>query len=328
LNAKRAEYSRLPFGEELIRNPQAREWFWERAGMMISDTERLRNRSIRFTPFLEIGASSAQRSTALLNTIDLPDDGRPVGAATDIAMARLAEAPMVAEVLGFKRLPSLICCDAHALPFLSDTFNFLFAYRSLHHFNNPTPVLAECYRVLGKEGVLFFNEEPLDTPLRRWLRGNRMHSSQPGFLERLGYRLGLENIFWDDGAWERAQGITEARHDMQLWKTALAPFNKVEVDVNNKLHIQSDLVHPRLNVFLSNLMGGNLRCLAWKGEGQPAGEVIEGRLMCLDCHSNRLVKNEDGDLTCQDCQRTYPLRNGVLRMFPRELDVEMEISGS
>ena len=47
---------------------------------------------------------------------------------------------------------------------------FVFAYQALHHFAQPVPVIAECHRVLGQGGHLFFNEEPMDSPLRRMLR--------------------------------------------------------------------------------------------------------------------------------------------------------------
>ncbi len=189
LTAKRAESQRPPFGEELFKEPGVKDYFWERAALLLSDLERLKDQQISFSPFLEIGAGSGQRSAALLNQV--PSEG----AASDIAQGRLAETPFVVSLLQFSKIPLLIACDAHSLPFLPDTFNFVFAYRTLHHFENPSPVIAECYRVLGKGGVLFFNEEPMDTPFRRLLRGKRIHASEPKLLERLGYRLGLQNIF-------------------------------------------------------------------------------------------------------------------------------------
>jgi SAM-dependent methyltransferase len=95
--------------------------------------------------------------------------------------------------------PMLISCDAHHIPFLPNSFQFVFAYQTLHHFENPIPVLAECYRVLGKGGYLFFNEEPMDSRFRRFLRGKRILSHPPTRMQQLGHHLGVEKIFWDDG---------------------------------------------------------------------------------------------------------------------------------
>lgn len=45
--------------------------------------------------------------------------------------------------------------DVHDLPFADDTFDAIFNRSALEHFFDPDKVLAECYRVLKQDGVLF-----------------------------------------------------------------------------------------------------------------------------------------------------------------------------
>ncbi len=117
--------------------------------------------------------------------------------------------------------------------------------------------------------------------------------------------------------------MTEARFGMDIWREALRPFADIQIEVNNKLHIRSNLNHPRLNVLLSNFTGGNARGVCRKAEGQPAGPDFRDRLMCLDCHTNQLVRIND-ELHCKDCQRRYPVENGVIRMLTKELEAELD----
>ncbi|MBI5207166.1 MAG: class I SAM-dependent methyltransferase [Candidatus Firestonebacteria bacterium] len=180
LEAKRAESKRPFSGENILKDEGLNSMHRERAKMILTDLkelEEIKNIS-SFNPFLEIGAGSVQRSTALMNNYLVN------GVATDISQNSLLDTPYILSLLNYKRKPMMICCDAHYLPFLSNTFQFIFAYQTLHHFENPIPVIDECYRVLGKGGYFYFNEEPMDSILRRLLRGNRMLSHPPTRLQR------------------------------------------------------------------------------------------------------------------------------------------------
>jgi SAM-dependent methyltransferase len=314
LSAKKAEFQRPFSGENVLKDQGLSSMHRERAGKMLADLEMLKKKNVSLNPFLEIGAGSVQRSAALVN--NYPVDG----VATDISQNSLRDAFYVLSLLNYNRSPMLICCDAHHLPFLPNSFQFVFAYQTLHHFDNPVPVAAECYRVLGRGGYLFFNEEPMDSAFRRLLRGNRMLSHPPTKLQKLGYRLGVEKVFWDDGALERSLGITEARFDIDLWRKVLRPFVIVDIEVNRRLKFHSDLRSPFLNCFLSGFIGGNVRGLCQKVEGEAIVADFRERLMCLDCNSAQLSRMEDKQLVCGNCDRIYPLVDGVIRMLPKELE--------
>ena len=317
-SAKLAEINFRPFlGDRVVGDPVFRAMFQERALKTLVNLKELEKRNINFSPFLELGAGSVQRSAALMNYYSAE------GVAVDISQGALQNAPYVLLILGYDNQPLRICCDAHHLPFLPNTFQFLFTYRTLHHFGNPIPAVAECFRVLGKGGHFFFNDEPMISPVIRFLRRGRLLSDPPTWLQRLAYRYRLQKVFWDDGALERSLGIIEARYDIDLWRRALSPFAIVDVEVSRRLKIHSNLESPALNAFLTGLIGGNVKGLCLKTGGQIASENIRERLMCLDCGYSSFSEMEQGWLHCGNCGREYPLRDGLIRMLPKTLEAEL-----
>lgn len=317
--AKRAESQRPHHGDSLLRQRDLSSMHRERANAVLRDLDVLRRRGVVFNPFLEVGAGSVQRSAALINTHEVD------GVATDISVRSLQDAPYILKLLDYRRLPLLVSCDAHHLPFRDNTFRFVFSYQTLHHFSNPVPVLSECYRVLGRGGYLYFNEEPMDSVFRRLLRGNRVLSHPPTRLQRMAYRMGVEKLFWDDGAKERALGMTEARFDLALWRQALRPFRILELEVNRKLQIRSDLYKPALSAVLAGLIGGNVKALCVKDHGQMIDESFRSRFVCLDCGSSALsgLGGPTDEIRCEQCARVYPVVGGVIRMLPRPLEADL-----
>jgi SAM-dependent methyltransferase/uncharacterized protein YbaR (Trm112 family) len=318
ISAKKAESQRPHHGQAVFDDPNVRTMFRDRADAILTDLKLLENKwGVQFSPFIEIGAGSVQRSAALINNYPVE------GVATDISLNSLLDTPYVLSMLNYDCSPLLICCDAHHLPFLPNTFLFVFAYQTLHHFDNPVPVLAECYRVLAKDGYLFFNEEPMGSTFRRLLSGKRLLSHPPTNIQKLGYWLGVEKVFWDDGALERSLGMTEARFDLDLWCKGLAPFTIIDIEVNRKLKIHSNLKKPVINSFLSSFIGGNVKGLCLKKEGEVMYGDFRERLMCLDCNSNQITTINDSQMLCKNCNRLYPIANGVLRMLPKQLEIEL-----
>ena len=313
--SKKAEIDFRPFlGEGALNDPVSGRMFRERAYLALIDFKQLAGSGIGFSPFLEIGAGSGQRSAALMNHFGAE------GVATDISQGALQNEPYARIILGYDHDPWRICCDAHHLPFLANTFLFIFAYRTLHHFGNPIPAVAECHRILGKGGHFFFNDEPMIGPIIRFTRGGRQLSDPPSRWQRWAYRYRLEKVFWDDGARERTLGIVEARYDLDLWRQTLAPFGKVEVKVSRRLKLRSNLEKPAFNVFLTRLVGGNVKGLCTKEDGETVSGDFRQRLMCLDCRSGGVSQRSDEAFGCPRCGREYPLTDGLIRMLPEGLE--------
>jgi SAM-dependent methyltransferase len=314
VSAKKAESERPFHGENIIKDEALNSMHRERARTILNDLEKLKLRNVSFDPFLELGAGSVQRSSALVNNYDVR------GVATDISQNSLRDAPYILFLLDYKKKPILICCDAHNLPFLPNSFQFVFMYQTLHHFENPIPVTKEIYRVLGKGGHFFFNEEPMDSFFRRLLRGKRMLSNPLTRAQKLGYGLGVEKIFWDDGEHERSLGMTEARFDKGLWIEALRPFEIVDIEINRHLKFHSDLRKQSIGSLLAGVIGGNVRGLCMKIEGEVVSEDINKRLMCLTCNSTKFKHLKENQLVCENCSRIYPVTEDIIRMLPQELE--------
>jgi SAM-dependent methyltransferase len=318
VNAKLAESKRPFSGSVILKDIDVSSMHRERAEKILADARELEEAKVLLSPFLEIGAGSVQRSSALINerVVD--------GVATDISMGSLKDAPFILNLLDYSRQPLRICCDAHYLPFLPNTFQFIFAYQTFHHFGNPVPVFEECYRVLGKNGHLFFNEEPMDTSLKRLLRGNRVFTQPPTRWQSLARKFRVHRFFWDDGALERSLGIIEARYDKWLWKRALQPFDETDLTVNRYLRLRTDLRRLSWANLLSGMVGGNVKGLCKKTSGERAPDDFRQRFMCLDCMSRIALKNSEEGLKCSACGRVYPSIEGIVRMLPAEFEENLD----
>jgi hypothetical protein len=106
ISAKLAE-SRRPFhGKAVLDDPVVRSRFRERADIILADLRTLEKVGVLFTPFLEIGAGSVQRSAALINN-------HPVdGVATDISQKSLQDAPYVLSMLDYDQYLRQITADS------------------------------------------------------------------------------------------------------------------------------------------------------------------------------------------------------------------------
>jgi SAM-dependent methyltransferase/uncharacterized protein YbaR (Trm112 family) len=318
LDSKRAEAQRPLHGESILTEERLSTMFRQRAYELLADIKKLNERHpITMSPFLEIGAGSVHRSAALLNNYPVE------GGATDISQKSLQDTPFILKLLDYNQSPLLICCDAHAIPFLPNTFQFVFAYQMLHHFGNPIPIVNEVSRILGKGGHFYFNQEPMDSSFRRFLRQDRWLSDPPTLLQKVGIRLGVDKIFWDKWSPEPELGIIEAKYDMDLWRATLQSLEIVDIEVNGRLKIHSDLRKPRFRAWLSGLVGGNITGLCIKKTGEPVTSNFRERLMCLDCNTPRLVMKSNENLRCDHCGRIYPNNDGVIRMLPQELEEQL-----
>ena len=110
--AAKAAESKRPFsGEKIVRDHQLAALHRKPAQTMLADLEALAANNVSFSPFLEIGAGSVQRSAALINHYSAD------GVATDISQQSLRDAPFTLSLFGYARAPMLICCDAHHIRF-------------------------------------------------------------------------------------------------------------------------------------------------------------------------------------------------------------------
>lgn len=64
------------------------------------------------------------------------------------------------------------------------------------------------------------------------------------------------------------------------------------------------------------------RGLCIKDEGEtPTGDFAD-RLLCLDCRNSRLKQTPEF-VACNECNRRYPIVDGILVMFPEKLELHL-----
>lgn len=315
----KAEVGMPAQGAEILTDPALSQLHRARAASMLRAAEYLQSRGVRFSNFLEIGAGSAQRSMALLNLYGGD------GVASDINQSSLGDHAHVRRLLGYERVPLLICCDAKNIPFLDNTFDFVFAYQMLHRFSDPAPVVAEAHRVLGRGGHFYFDEEPTTSGLREFLRRGRQLTQPPTYAQRLATRIGLHRVFWDEGGEDRSRwGIQVMRFDLDTWRRSLGPFMpNVVLEINRTLRLQTSLRRPSLVASLAGLIGGNTSGLCQKAAGSVPSGPLRQRLMCLDCRARLGPLLDGAQVRCPSCGREYPSGKGIIRMLPRKLEHEI-----
>lgn len=94
---------------------------------------------------LEVGAATARDS------VSLSEEGA-VPVALDYSFPALELAAKAAAGKGSELL--LVCGDANALPFRTDSFDLVFHQGVMEHFRNPDPMMRECARVVKPGGNL------------------------------------------------------------------------------------------------------------------------------------------------------------------------------
>lgn len=282
---------------------------------------QLKKRGFILSPFLEIGAEKGQRSMVLVN------DFGARGFAVDISRQSLAASEEFAKILGFRKLPTLVCCDAYHLPFAPNSIPFIFCFETLHHFPHPAPVVKEIHRVLAPGGVFYFAEEPVKQffNLGLWRRGYRLNP-----LERLLKTLGILPFLSRIGATEVNHGVLEEEFSLNVWRKAFDPFKKVEATVSpvffgpgsKLLKNGSRWKNPSpLTLLLIHLQGGGIEGLAIKNGDLKHQASRRTILNCPDCQI-AIRKNTNGFL-CHRCWRKFESKEKVLMFLPAKLQKKL-----
>ena len=269
-------------------------------------------------PFLELGAERCQRSLVLANDFGLE------GFAADLSFESMLYADFLAKQVGFAAMPKRICCDAMRLPLADNSIGFAFCYQTLHHFPDPAPILQEIYRVLKPGAVLFIDEEPITRvcKLNLWKRrvspagsGNKYLRYAKDYLldfvsepvvNEVDYGI-CENDDISLAQWERALGQV-AKKSIRLRVLPLPKFMSRVTHNSSRWGLRS---------WMCQGLGGILTAtIQPKAAGAAAGKTPGEALCCPACRGH--LNESAGALSCQSCGSSYPVRQGIPMLLPRE----------
>jgi len=278
---------------------------------------------INMTPFLEIGAERCQRSLVLENEFGYH------GIAADISLDSMMFAERIADKYHYSKMPLRICCDANKLPIRSGSIHFAFCYQTIHHFSDPSPVLASINKTLTLPGCLYSDEEPVSVraSVKLFLRGNK----PTGMMQKMLSRLHLMDFVSGIGSPEVRAGITETDFTLRRWGKALLEFEYGEVIVDSKLlhgKTLDGLLHSNgPSRFWVELMGGNIHGLCRKKQkaGAESASKIQNPMEaficpeCLESGAENSLRSDYGKLICLKCNNSYPIINDVFMLFTKKL---------
>lgn len=278
---------------------------------------RLKNKGIKLSLFLEIGAERGQRSMLLASEFNAD------GYMLDISLESLQSADALKSQINLSVIPQPVCADAEALPFPDNSFAFVFTYQTLHHFPNPSPILKEIYRVLTPGGAFFFDEEPVRQliNLRLWRRPTKLR-----WWEKMLKATTLLHFISEIGKSETEAGIIETAFDLKTWQKALDIFDEADVTLSvfpfglpqtiKKSKNPNWLIPPKTINFLVDLMGGGIAAICTKkGTLKPKRPVFT----CSSCPSHSQLQRKKQYLLCPNCKDIYPIAHNIPILIEKNL---------
>lgn len=275
-------------------------------------------KGIAISPYIELGAERCQRSLVLEN------DLQATGIATDLSYHALRSAAHYAKIFDRPRMPLRLCGDAYHLPILSNSVAFAFTYATLHHFPDPTVIVAEIHRILAPGGTFYFSEEPFKCELHVDLyTAKHVHTDRVRRRGRLS-RV-LERHFGRHSPIEGDYSIVENDQiSVPRWKRILAVFAERNVTLCSAHLIESSLDWRATPVkyAISRMCGGTIGGFCRKAGQLPDHfEAISEILACPACLASgvesRLAATQ-ALMVCDRCRCEFSVADGVVIALPTE----------
>jgi SAM-dependent methyltransferase len=273
----------------------------------------LKLEGIPLSPYIEIGAERCQRSLVMEN------DFGATGTAVDISYEMLKSCDYYKDIFNKDKVPLRICCDAKNMPFMTDSFPFVFCYATLHHFPDMTPVVKEIYRVLSPGGHFFFGGEPYKQLLHLNLYKRRT-TSQSMQLSQI--RKLMDYFLAEDNPNEVRYGIIENNNlPIELWEQVLSVFEERQLKLHSLKYLDFELFKPKnpIKFLLAYLAGGLISGICSKsGVSTSRNTSLAECLICPSCIENgseSILTRGTFSSLCRRCGQEFPIVDGVVFLF-------------
>jgi len=256
-------------------------------------------------PILEIGAEYGLNGMILEGELDLPT------ICLDLSSRALQASTILSRLLGYRPPSKRIAADAERLPFTAGSFNTVLLWGALHHFDDPTLVLKEIWRVLAEDGALLIAEEPIKRRLSLNL-GHTIGADRMNGISKLLLKMHLLPWFMHiGGRQEIAHEVTERDLTIKELEELLAGFESRELIYFPRLTggapaagplalwLWRNLVRPqRLNESLSRWFGGMV--FGWMAKPRPFRALSPNRYIVRKHpnHDRIALPGFEGALLC------------------------------
>lgn len=338
LQKNKHKYSEVKFRQKLVKQHKGLKTYYQYASNEKSILKWLKGRvevtdkifqklsqKYCLSPYLEIGAEKAERAGLLQSKY------KAKGIALDISYDSIESASYFFPKIGLSKKPLRICADCTNLPFLDNSFAFVFCFQTLHHFPHPKPIMEEVKRVLKPNGIFYFGEEPVmqGLNLNLWRRDYHLKP----FEKLLKYMLILPFIS-KIGKSEVEHGVLEETPTFKIWEEAINifPNAKVKLLTYPEFVASYELQKPKKGnnwlkaPFLQNLLfwalGAGINVLAYKEKPATFSKKtvkvnLYNLLACPLCKIK--LKQTKTVISCPKCQDKFPMKNNVLFLLTKTL---------
>lgn len=221
-----------------------------------------------------------------------------------------------------------IAADGQYLPFADKSFDYIICCHVLEHAEDPIMFLSELARV-GHRGYIEtpteIGEKLYGWPYHRWYV-NRDDSGKFIFREKAeknGFGELFHHIFSTDHTYAR---FHEQNHHLFLiqheWSgeidCEIVPPDSILMDLSDKENVEKLLgkrSKPGIASSIKRLMPSWVRkgikssIVKGRGRHKKSLKEIESIIICPICKGQ--VQWHTESISCQDCSRTYPIKNGI-----------------
>ena len=225
-----------------------------------------------------------------------------------------------------------IAADGQCLPFADKSFDYIICCHVLEHAEDPALFISELVRV-GHGGYIEtpteIGERLYGWPYHKWF----IHLDDSGKLvfkrkiEEGSFGRLFHHLFATDPAYARFHHQNHSIFLIQYQWSGKIDYEIVEpdsvlMDLNGQESVERLLekrAKPGIAATIKQLMPARVRrkmksgIAKGKGRHKKTLEDVKSIIVCPVCKGQ--VQWHDESISCQDCSRVYPIRNGIPSMI-------------